>query len=411
MGVSSPPRPQPAPRAPQHTRRLWLLPAAGLLALLAIAVLGAVVAIFGGQLGCLGGTAATTAGSGPDPSRAALADIPPGYLSLYRQMGAKYHIDWAFLASIGAQESNHGRAAGINQANSSGCVGPMQLGVGGACGNFFAQNHQDGNGDGRADPTNPADAIATAAYGLRHAKHAPAVGGSFAAYRQAACGYYGACADSAANYADQVMARAVQYGFKGGGAPAPTNAATAAPAPQAGAGGCGGQAAAGGDLAGGDPSARALLANPKITFAHPEERADLLSGRISPRAVALLSAITGQHRITIFALASDHHPGTNHEAGRAADIAVVDGESCDARAHGRSGKCYALARQLAAMHGCLKPTELIYLWVTYPSPAFYGPTVLAEHADHIHTGYDGPLGPRHYPPGLDPCSPQALTGA
>jgi len=411
VGVSSPPRPQPAPRAPQHTRRLWLLPAAGLLALLAIAVLGAVVAIFGGQLGCLGGTAATTAGSGPDPSRAALADIPPGYLSLYRQMGAKYHIDWAFLASIGAQESNHGRAAGINQANSSGCVGPMQLGVGGACGNFFAQNHQDGNGDGRADPTNPADAIATAAYGLRHAKHAPAVGGSFAAYRQAACGYYGACADSAANYADQVMARAVQYGFKGGGAPAPTNAATAAPAPQAGAGGCGGQAAAGGDLAGGDPSARALLANPKITFAHPEERADLLSGRISPRAVALLSAITGQHRITIFALASDHHPGTNHEAGRAADIAVVDGESCDARAHGRSGKCYALARQLAAMHGCLKPTELIYLWVTYPSPAFYGPTVLAEHADHIHTGYDGPLGPRHYPPGLDPCSPQALTGA
>src|SRR5205807_6323006 len=104
----------------------------------------------------------------------------------------------------------------------------------------------DANGDGSADPNDPADAIFAAARILRFDKGAPPIGGSYAAYREAACRYYGACADAAANYADQVMARAVQYGFRGGGSPAPTNLAQARPAPaQAGTGsGCqGGQTA------------------------------------------------------------------------------------------------------------------------------------------------------------------------
>jgi hypothetical protein len=45
------------------------------------------------------------------------------------------------------------------------------------------------------------------------------------------------------------------------------------------------------------------------------------------------------------------------------------------------------------MRGCLKPTELIYWSVAYPSKAAYGPDVMAEHKDHNHVGYDGPLGP------------------
>ena len=161
----------------------------------------------------------------------------------------------------------------------------------------------------------------------------------------------------------------------------------------------------------GDPSAQALLRNPRITFLHPQEEDDLRSGRVSPRLIALLSLITKRHRIALFALQSDHRAGTNHEAGRAADIARVDGETCDADAHPRTGHCYALARELYAMRGCLKPTELIYWWVAYPSKATYGPAVLAEHKDHIHAGYDGPLGPRHYAPGTPPCSSAALTGS
>jgi hypothetical protein len=96
---------------------------------------------------------------------------------------------------------------------------------------------------------------------------------------------------------------------------------------------------------------------------------------------------------------------------RAADIARVDGETCDADAHPRTGHCYALARELSALRGCLKPTELIYWWVTYPSKATYGPAVMAEHKDNIHVGYDGPLGPHHYPDGTPPCSKGALTGS
>ena len=107
------------------------------------------------------------------------------------------------------------RGSSVNEVNSSGCVGPMQLGVGGACGNFFARNKQDGDGDGKTDPRNPADAIYTAAYGLRKDKGAPPIGGSEAAYRRAACNYYGAC-EFIVPYADQVMARANAYGFQGG---------------------------------------------------------------------------------------------------------------------------------------------------------------------------------------------------
>ena len=125
-------------------------------------------------------------------------------------------IDWRFLAAIGAQESNHGRNPAANRVNPEGCVGPMQLGVGGRCGDFVATWGVDANGDGGVDPLDPADAIATAARGLREGKGAPARGGSAEAYRQAACGYYGACADARADYADEVMARAASYGFPAG---------------------------------------------------------------------------------------------------------------------------------------------------------------------------------------------------
>jgi hypothetical protein len=45
----------------------------------------------------------------PRPSRAAVADIPAGYLRLYRQAGARYRIPWSVLAAIGKVESDHGR--------------------------------------------------------------------------------------------------------------------------------------------------------------------------------------------------------------------------------------------------------------------------------------------------------------
>ena len=192
--------PQPARRTPAPTPRL-AAPAAAL-------------ALGGG--GESGRDAPAPAAPGTPLTPAAAAEIPPDYLALYRRFGAEMDIDWRFLAAIGGQESAHGRNPWAARVNAQGCVGPMQLGVGGRCGDFVGAWGVNGDGDGRVDPLAPADAIATPARGLRQGKGAPAAGGPADAYRRAACGYYGACSDARADYADEVMARAVRYGFPNG---------------------------------------------------------------------------------------------------------------------------------------------------------------------------------------------------
>jgi membrane-bound lytic murein transglycosylase B len=107
----------------------------------------------------------------PAPSRAAVADIPVGYLRLYRTAGAHYRIPWPVLAAIGKVESDHGRSQlpGVRSgSNWAGACGPMQLGCvpGSRAGNAWARY-----GHGR--PHDPADAIPAAArylvdHGARH---------------------------------------------------------------------------------------------------------------------------------------------------------------------------------------------------------------------------------------------------
>lgn len=502
-------------------------------------------------------------------------------LGTLTRLSNKLNIDWHFVASIAAQECDFGRCAGVDQVNGSGCIGPMQLGVGGACGDFFGTYRTDGDGDGSVSPTDPEDAVATAINGLKRGKGAPGRGGSYQQYRQAACGYYGACADAVVNYADEVMARAVAYGFRGPGTPnvrnpdetaeanaAPTvdevdrsilnlgdslaegvatplrskldgwtvtndaargettaaaveklaGQASALPtvlavslgtndspgsvaafranvrrileiagpqrcvlwftirrppqggvsyaglnrvlkraegehsnlrvldaaagprasdgihltpagyddraqqiaqaaeecagdlSPQGGGTQCGpseGGSEAVGELGEGDPSGEALLRNPKITL-DARAQGDIRNNNISPRLIALLDAITSRHTITISVLSTGHAPGTNHEPGRAADIAIVDGEVCNAHANGREGKCWQLAQELDRVTGCFHSTELIYYFDPGPSPDSFAK---ADHADHIHVGYDGPLGSMlTYDPDTPPCSPKALTG-
>jgi membrane-bound lytic murein transglycosylase B len=106
----------------------------------------------------------------PTPSRAAVADIPTGYLRLYRSAGARYRIPWPVLAAIGKIESDHGRTQlpGVRSgSNWAGACGPMQLGCvpGSKAGNSWARY-----GDGR--PHDPAQAIPAAArYLVDHGAH------------------------------------------------------------------------------------------------------------------------------------------------------------------------------------------------------------------------------------------------
>jgi membrane-bound lytic murein transglycosylase B len=115
--------------------------------------------------------APTPAAGQPRPSRAAAADIPPGYLRLYRQAGARYRIPWPVLAAIGEVESDHGRVRlpGVRSgSNWAGACGPMQIGCvpGSRAGDAWARY-------GHGSPHDPAQAIPAAArylvdHGARH---------------------------------------------------------------------------------------------------------------------------------------------------------------------------------------------------------------------------------------------------
>jgi membrane-bound lytic murein transglycosylase B len=100
-------------------------------------------------------------GCRPKPTRAAVADVPRGYLRLYCQAGARFRVPWPVLAAIGKVESDHGRVRlpGVRSgSNWAGACGPMQIGCvpGSKAGNAWARY-------GRGRPHDPAQAIPAAA--------------------------------------------------------------------------------------------------------------------------------------------------------------------------------------------------------------------------------------------------------
>jgi membrane-bound lytic murein transglycosylase B len=110
------------------------------------------------------------AGCRPKPTRAALADVPRGYLRWYCQAGARYRVPWPVLAAIGKVESDHGRVRlpGVRSgSNWAGACGPMQIGCvpGSKAGNSWTRY-------GRGRPHDPANAIPAAArYLVDHGAH------------------------------------------------------------------------------------------------------------------------------------------------------------------------------------------------------------------------------------------------
>jgi hypothetical protein len=195
-------------------RRLWPLALLVVPATVAAVVVAAVAGLVGATAPCLvGGTASA---SGPRATGAA-TQFPPARLHIFMDAARRFDISWPFLASIGVQECGYDGHCGVAP---SGCAGVMEIAYvrGSDCSpdssvpTLWEKYEVDADGGG-ASIFDPVDAIFTGARVLRSTMGAPPAGGSFHAYHEAACDYYGACADGVADYADEVMARAVEFGF------------------------------------------------------------------------------------------------------------------------------------------------------------------------------------------------------
>jgi Transglycosylase SLT domain len=152
------------PRA-RHTSTGLLVPGAVALALVAYVLVVALAALAGVSPGTAGPAAPTSARDGV--SALAERDIPPLYLSLYRQAAQRYGLNWAILAGIGKVECDHGRdpdpsCTREGAVNSAGAGGPMQF-----IASTWATYAVAAEGDGKPDRWNPADAIYSAANYLR----------------------------------------------------------------------------------------------------------------------------------------------------------------------------------------------------------------------------------------------------
>ena len=326
----------------------WLLAGLALLAVVMfVMVMGIVGAMFGLRPLFQGGFR---------PSQLALAEIPPTYLRLYIAAGQRYGIDPWILAAIGSIETDHGRStapgvhAGVNFLGC--CAGPMQFSIVGSPSTWDTYG-VDGDHDGRVSPYDPADAISAAARYLRAA-------GAPDDYQRAIFAY-----NHADWYVAQVLAKAGQYR--------------------------GAQTAATGDQPALNTDAlHDVLTGSRVTLT-PIQRTDLRTGQIDPRVISTLAWIARRHTIIVTALKSDHSTLTvdgnvsNHSAGRAVDIGAVDGEICRGT---RTGRCADLVRELAAVTGELRSTELIYCWDP-DGPNDPRGFARADHCDHIHVGYDG----------------------
>jgi hypothetical protein len=138
------------------------------------------IVVFGAAFASLG-AAVVGQGVASPVEPVGVEGIPDEFLVAYQQGAARFELGpggWSFLAAIGKVESDHGRssAAGVRSGqNFHGCcAGPMQFhnGFGTGSGTWGAYS-VDGNGDGRRDIYDIADAAPAAARYLK-ASGAPA---------------------------------------------------------------------------------------------------------------------------------------------------------------------------------------------------------------------------------------------
>jgi hypothetical protein len=108
------------------------------------------------------------------PPQGAIDGIPGRLVPLYTSAGARYGIPWSVLAAINRVETGFGHNLNVSSA---GAIGWMQF-----LPSTWKRWSVDGDGDGRRNPYDPADAILTAARYLAAAGGADDIAGAIWSY-------------------------------------------------------------------------------------------------------------------------------------------------------------------------------------------------------------------------------------
>ena len=143
------------------------------------------------------------------------------------------------------------------------------------------------------------------------------------------------------------------------------------------------------------PEAEALLDNPKVHF-DETGIADLKAGKLDPRVIASLTALSEDHEITVSSTVSDHPKlsssgsVSNHAYGRGVDIATIDGEIV----RPNSPAARELAAALSELPPEIRPNE-VGTPFAINQPGFFTD---AGHQDHIHYAWDDPIAADWKPP-------------
>jgi murein DD-endopeptidase MepM/ murein hydrolase activator NlpD len=159
-------------------------------------------------------------GGGSPQITSGASTIPSGLVPVFNEAARVYTVNAYLLASIAEQESTFGTGPGWRTVNRAGCVGLMQMCVGGDGGDSWSAtkyayrkgqrpSHYSFMTARHPDVLDSFDNVTAAAVHLRGKVGGHPIANLDGVASQALCGYYGACTDGiAGNYAADVLERA-----------------------------------------------------------------------------------------------------------------------------------------------------------------------------------------------------------
>jgi hypothetical protein len=304
--------------------------------------------------------------------------VPPFLLPIYQAAGAQYDIHWQILAAINEVETGFGSNL---RESSAGAVGWMQF-----MPSTWARYGVDADGDGKADPWNPVDAIFAAARYLHASGAESSLPNAIWAYNHAGW-YVDQVIDRARTFAglpDDLVAVLTREGF------ADTKSLHARLGKDSYVGEdvklkMPGQAL----LLADEDLRRRVLADDQIDM-YTCGREDIQAGRIDARVLATLEYLRLSHfDPTVSALECGHSFLTTsgnvseHSSGDAVDIAAINGTSVLGN-QGAGSITDDVVRTLLRLQGLMEPHQIITL-MTYPGAE--NTYSMPDHANHVHVGF------------------------